>query len=89
MNGTTIVTVDAKPERLAIDLARIAVLVIDMQNDFGAVGGMFERAGIDISGIRATIGPTSRVLAAARSHKGSDHLHRGSIVTGPFRYWPG
>jgi len=30
---------------------------------------MFERAGIDVSPIRATIGPTSRVLATARSCK--------------------
>ena len=59
---------DAKHEPLAIDLASTAVLVIDMQNDFGCAGGMFERTGIGISGIRATIGPTSRVLAAAWSH---------------------
>lgn len=62
-----LVTVNAKPESLTIDLASTVVLVIDMQNDFGSTGGMFEQAGIDISGIRATIGPTSRVLAAARS----------------------
>jgi ureidoacrylate peracid hydrolase len=45
------------------------VRVIDMQNDFGSIGGMFERAGIDISEIRASIGPKSRLPAAARSHK--------------------
>lgn len=67
MTDTTVVTVNARPEPLSIDVASTAVLVIDMQNDFGSVGGMFERAGIDISGIQATIGPTSRVLAAARS----------------------
>jgi ureidoacrylate peracid hydrolase len=44
----------------------MAVLVIDMQNDFGAKGGMFDRAGIDISGIRQVIGPTAQVLASAR-----------------------
>ena len=38
-----------------------------MQNDFGAKGGMFDRAGIDLSSIRATIEPTARVLAGARS----------------------
>jgi ureidoacrylate peracid hydrolase len=38
-----------------------------MQNDFGAAGGMFERAGIDISGIRAAVAPTARVLDAARA----------------------
>ena len=37
-----------------------------MQNDFGARGGMFARAGIDIGGIRAAVAPTARVLTAAR-----------------------
>lgn len=38
-----------------------------MQNDFGAPGGMFARAGIDIGEIRAAVAPTARVLAAARA----------------------
>lgn len=38
-----------------------------MQNDFGAPGGMFDRAGIDISGIRAAAIATRRVLDAARA----------------------
>ena len=38
-----------------------------MQNDFGAPGGMFARAGIDIGAIRAAVAPTARVLAAARA----------------------
>jgi ureidoacrylate peracid hydrolase len=42
------------------------VIVVDMQNDFGSKGGMFERAGIDISGIQKAIAPTAKVLAAAR-----------------------
>jgi ureidoacrylate peracid hydrolase len=41
--------------------------VIDMQNDFGARGGMFDRAGIDISGIRAVVPHVQSVLAAARA----------------------
>jgi ureidoacrylate peracid hydrolase len=60
------VSVAAKPESLSIDLSRTAVLVVDMQNDFAAPGGMFDRAGIDIRLIRAAIGPTQAVLAAAR-----------------------
>src|SRR2546430_884274 len=63
----TLVTIEAKPEPTTIDLARTAVVVVDMQNDFGAEGGMFHRAGIDISSIRQTIVPTARVLAAART----------------------
>ena len=60
------VTVPATPEPLSLDLGRTAVLVVDMQNDFGAEGGMFHRAGIDISPIQAAAAPTVRVLAAAR-----------------------
>jgi len=41
--------------------------VVDMQNDFGAKGGIFDRAGIDISGIRQAIEPTRKVLDLARS----------------------
>jgi len=62
----TLITVDARPEQLTIDPARAAVIVVDMQNDFGSEGGMFARAGIDISSIRAAVAPTARVLAAAR-----------------------
>ena len=58
--------VDAKPAPLTIDPAASAVIVVDMQNDFGAEGGMFALAGIDISGIRAAIAPTARTLQAAR-----------------------
>src|SRR5213595_3139579 len=62
----TLVTIEAKPGPTTIDLARTAVVVVDMQNDFGAEGGMFHRAGVDISSIRQAIVPTARVLAAAR-----------------------
>ena len=61
-----IVKVDAKPEPIAIDAARTAVIVVDMQNDFGSKGGMFDRAGIDISMIQRAVAPTARVLVAAR-----------------------
>jgi ureidoacrylate peracid hydrolase len=60
------VTIGARPESLTIDPARTALVVVDMQNDFGAEGGMFHRAGIPISGIQAVVAPTAGVLAAAR-----------------------
>jgi len=60
------VSIDAKPGPVTIDPAMTAALVVDMQNDFAAKGGMFERAGIDISITRAAIGPTARALAALR-----------------------
>jgi ureidoacrylate peracid hydrolase len=56
----------ARPHAVALDTARCAVIVIDMQNDFGTEGGMFHRAGIDISMIQRAVEPTGRVLVAAR-----------------------
>src|SRR5690242_16228860 len=64
--GTQDLLVAARPAPLPIDPRRTAVIVVDMQNDFGAEGGMFARAGIDISGIRAAITPTAQVVTAAR-----------------------
>jgi ureidoacrylate peracid hydrolase len=61
-----VVSIDARPHPLTIDLAKTAVIVVDMQNDFGSEGGMFHRAGIDISHIQAAVAPTARVLEAAR-----------------------
>jgi ureidoacrylate peracid hydrolase len=63
-NGS--VALDAKPEPIAIDPTRTAVVVVDMENDFAAKGGMFDRAGADISGAQKAIAPTAKVLAAAR-----------------------
>jgi len=60
------VSIDAKPEPISIDPARSAVIVVDMENDFAAKGGMFDRAGIDISGAQKVIAPIAKVLAAAR-----------------------
>jgi ureidoacrylate peracid hydrolase len=59
--------VNSRPDPLSIDPARTAVLVIDMQNDFGSPGGMFDRAGIDITGIQAAAAATKRFLQAARA----------------------
>jgi ureidoacrylate peracid hydrolase len=49
-----------------IDLDHSAVIVVDMQHDFGSPHGMFARAGVDITPIQAVVAPTARLLAAAR-----------------------
>lgn len=64
--NSPIVTLPAKPEPIALDPSKTAVIVVDMQNDFGAEGGMFHLAGIDISMIQKAVAPTARVLTAAR-----------------------
>jgi ureidoacrylate peracid hydrolase len=65
--SSDITRIDAKPEPINIKTSKLAVLVVDMQNDFGSKGGMFDRAGLDISMIQATVHPTSKVLEAARN----------------------
>src|SRR5438094_6745918 len=62
------VTLDAKQEPIAIDPAHTAVIVVDMENDFTTKGGMFDRAGVDVSGAQKAIGPTAKVLATARQN---------------------
>ena len=59
-------TMEAKPSRVTFHTTKTAIVVVDMQNDFGSKGGMFDRAGIDISIIQKAVAPTARVLAAGR-----------------------
>ena len=60
------VLVNARPDTMAMDPRRTAVIVVDMQNDFGTEGGMFALAGIDISGIKAVVPAVAKVLGAVR-----------------------
>jgi ureidoacrylate peracid hydrolase len=59
--------VNAQPAPAMIDADRAAIIVVDMQNDFGSGGGMFHRAGIDITGIQAVVPRIVRVIEAARN----------------------
>jgi nicotinamidase-related amidase len=65
--NSRVVKIEATPEAITIETAETAVLVVDMQHDFGAKGDVFDRAGIDLSMIQQAIGPTANVLAAART----------------------
>jgi ureidoacrylate peracid hydrolase len=56
----------ARPNEVDFDPGRTAVIVIDMQNDFGSEGGMFHRAGLDISPIQRLVPTIASVLRAAR-----------------------
>jgi ureidoacrylate peracid hydrolase len=58
--------IKAVPEPVEIDPSRTALIVIDMQNAFGSEGGMFDKAGIDISGIQQAVAPTAAAVEAAR-----------------------
>ena len=57
---------NAKPEPVEIDLAKSAVVVVDMQNAFASENGMLDIAGVDISGAQAVTASIARVLESAR-----------------------
>jgi len=63
---TSLSLLQAKPKPIALDLATTAVIVVDMQNDFGSKGGLFDLMGLDLTKIQETVAPTIKVLAAAR-----------------------
>jgi ureidoacrylate peracid hydrolase len=60
------VTLNARPEALTLDLDRTALVVVDMQNAFASKGGMFDLAGFDILGAAPAIEVNRRLLDAAR-----------------------
>ena len=60
--------INAKPEPLDLDLARSAIVVVDMQNAFASKGGMLDLAGIDISDAQRVIASIATVLKAARAN---------------------
>jgi len=59
-------TLNTRPEPIEIDLHRTAVIVVDMQNAFVSKGGMFDMAGMDISGAKEVIEKNRILIDAAR-----------------------
>ena len=57
---------EAKPAPLEIDLAKSAVVVVDMQNAFASQGGMLDIAGVDISEAPRVVRSIHEILVAAR-----------------------
>jgi nicotinamidase-related amidase len=60
-------TIAAEPQPITVDLARAALVIIDMQRDFLEPGGFGETLGNDISLLKAAVGPCEATLAAARA----------------------
>jgi ureidoacrylate peracid hydrolase len=60
-------TVKANPQPILIDLARTALLVVDMQNAFAHKGGYFDLVGLDIIPIQGIIEPCKKIINAARA----------------------
>ena len=62
-----VVTVPARPQHLTLDLARTALVVVDMQNDFCHPDGWLASIGVDVTPARAPIGPLQRALPELRA----------------------
>jgi biuret amidohydrolase len=60
------VTIAAEPTPIAVNLARTALIIIDMQRDFLEPGGFGETLGNDVSLLAAAVEPCRAVLEAAR-----------------------
>lgn len=60
------VVIDAMPKPVQVDLARSALIVIDMQNDFCHGDGWLAGIGVDVAPARSAIGPLQALLPVAR-----------------------
>jgi nicotinamidase-related amidase len=68
--STIPVQLDALPQRIEIDLARSALVVIDMQNDFCHPKGWFGQKGISVKPMRKPIATIAGLLPAWRAAGG-------------------
>jgi ureidoacrylate peracid hydrolase len=60
-------TLPSRPEPLDVDLAKAAVVVVDMQNAFASKGGMLDLAGVDLAPAAGVVRSIQRIVAAARA----------------------
>jgi ureidoacrylate peracid hydrolase len=67
-SGSWMVSLNARPKAVEIDLARTAIVVVDMQNAYASKGGMLDiGTGIDEARVGAVIDANKRLLPAARA----------------------
>jgi nicotinamidase-related amidase len=61
------ITVTARPQTLTLDLARTAIIVVDMQNDFCHPDGWLASIGVDVAPARTPVGPLRELLPRLRA----------------------
>jgi ureidoacrylate peracid hydrolase len=59
-------TLNSKPQPIEVDLARSAILVVDMQNAFASKGGLLDIAGVDIADAPRVVRSIKTILHSAR-----------------------
>ena len=60
------IDLEAKPHPITLETKKAALIVVDMQNDFGSKGGLFDHGGVDISCIQKVVPAIARAIAVAR-----------------------
>lgn len=60
-------TIETETKTLTIDLAKTAILVIDMQNDFCHPDGWLSHIGVDVTPARKPIAPLTQLLPQLRN----------------------
>ncbi len=60
--------IKAEPKPVIIDLARTAMIVVDMQNDFCHPDGWLASIGVDVNPARTPIVPLNKLLPRLRQH---------------------
>jgi nicotinamidase-related amidase len=60
------ITIQALSKAITFDVARTAIIIVDMQNDFCHSGGWLAHIGVDIAPARTPIAPLQRLLPALR-----------------------
>lgn len=60
------ITLEAQPKEIRINLAKTAMIVVDMQNAFAKRGGYFDFAGYDISATEGIIEPCKEIIQVGR-----------------------
>jgi len=62
-----VVKLNTRPEEIEVDLAKSALVIVDMQNAFASKGGMLDLAGADLSDAPRVVRTIRSVLDAARA----------------------
>ena len=62
------ITVQADGKVVTLDLARTAIVIVDMQNDFCHKDGWLGHLGVDVTPARTPIAPLQSLLPALRRH---------------------
>ena len=63
------IAVETRSKSVRFDLARSAIIVIDMQNDFCHPEGWLASIGVDVTSARAPIAPLQRLLPVLRNQR--------------------